>query len=98
MHCWRVLLAAWEPASAVEAGQTLAAGKLFKDTSEAGFGAEGAEADEPDNTPEGGAEWATAEPEEDRVHAVLRLGPLRRRAGGEAEAEEQGGGEQGGEE
>ena len=52
MHCWRVLLAAWEPASAVEAGQTLAAGKLFKDTSEAGFGAEGAEADEPDNTAE----------------------------------------------
>ena len=68
--CWKKLLAAWEPASAMESGQLLTAGKLFKDTSEAGFeapteGEAGFEADEPDDTAEGAAEWATAEPEED---------------------------------
>ena len=74
VHCWKKLLAAWEPASAVEAGQLLTAGTLFKDKSEAGFEAPtegeagfeaGFEADEPADTAEGAAEWATAEPEED---------------------------------
>ena len=38
MHCWEKLLAAWEPAaSAMEAGQLLAAGTLFKDAREAGL-------------------------------------------------------------
>ena len=65
MHCWATsgLLAAWEPASAMEAGQLLAAGKLFNNEKEAGFSAEGAEADEQEDTSEGAAEWATAEPE-----------------------------------
>ena len=67
VHCWEKLLAAWEPASAMEAGQLLAAGTLFKDAREAGLEAPtaGAEADEPEDTAEGAAEWATAEPEED---------------------------------
>ena len=37
VHCWEKLLAAWEPASAMEAGQLLAAGTLFKDAREAGL-------------------------------------------------------------
>ena len=67
VHCWEKLLAAWEPASVMEAGQLLAAGTLFKDAREAGLEAPtaGAEAVEPDGTAEGAAEWATAEPEED---------------------------------
>ena len=70
MQYWEKLLAAREPASAMEAGQLLAAGKLFMDSREAGLEAPtaGAEADEPDDTlrrPEGTAEWATTEPEED---------------------------------
>ena len=41
----------------------LAAGKLFTNEKEAGFSAEGAKADEQEDTSEGAAEWATAEPE-----------------------------------
>ena len=41
VHCWEKLLAAWEPASAMEAGQLLAAGTLFKDAREAGLEARG---------------------------------------------------------
>ena len=37
VHCWEKLLAAWEPASAMEAWQVLAAGTLFKDAREAGL-------------------------------------------------------------
>ena len=47
----------------MEAGQLLAAGKLFTNDKEAGFSTEGAEADEQEDTAEGAAEWATAEPE-----------------------------------
>jgi hypothetical protein len=48
VHCWEKLLAAWEPASAMEAGQLLAAGTLFNHTREAGLEAPtaGAEAEE----------------------------------------------------
>ena len=85
VHCWEKLLAAWEPASAMEAGQLLAAGTLFNDTREAGLEAPtaGAEADEPADTAEGAAEWATAEPEEDEYmqYRNFRLGPPRGRAG-----------------
>ena len=65
VRCWEKLLAAWEPASAMEAGQLLAAGKLFMDPREAGLEAPtaGAEAEEPDDTAEGAAEWATNEPQ-----------------------------------
>jgi hypothetical protein len=65
VHCWGVsgLLAAWEPASAMEAGQLLALGKLFTNDKEAGFSTEGAEADEQEDTAEGAAEWTMAEPE-----------------------------------
>ena len=94
VHCWEKLLAAWEPASAMEAGlrlyyplagQLLAAGTLFNDTREAGLEAPTAvaEADEPADTAEGAAEWATAEPEEDEYmqYRNFRLGPPRGRAG-----------------
>ena len=91
----------------MEAGQLLNAGKLFKDTSEAGFEAPegeagfeaGFEADEPADTAEGAAEWATAEPEEDDYMQYFDWDRYDAE-GDEAEAAEQGGaagGEQGGE-
>ena len=68
MHCWGKsgLLAAWDPASAIEAGKLLASGKLFTNEKEAGVATEGEEPDEKEDTAEGAAEWATteAEPEE----------------------------------
>ena len=84
--------------AAAERGQL----KLFKDTSEAGFEAptEG-EADEPADTAEGAAEWATAEPEEDDYMDYFDWDRFDAEQGDEAEAAEQGGaagGEQGGEE
>ena len=101
VHCWKKLLAAWEPASAVEAGQLLTAGTLFKDKSEAGFEAptEGAEADEPADTAEGAAEWATAEPEEDEYTQYFDWDRFEAEQGDEEAAEQGGaaGGEQGGE-
>ena len=98
VHCWEKLLAAWEPASAMEAGQLLAAGTLFKDAREAGLEAPtaGAEAVEPDDTAEGAAEWATAEPEEDDEY--MQYVDWDRFEAEQGEAVEQGGGEQGGEE
>jgi hypothetical protein len=98
VHCWEKLLAAWEPASAMEAGQLLAAGTLFKDAREAGLEAPtaGAEAVEPDGTAEGAAEWATAEPEEDDEYMQYVDWDCFETEQGEAV--EQGGGEQGGEE
>ena len=101
VHCWEKLLAAWEPASAMEAGQLLAAGTLFKDAREAGLEAPtaGAEADEPEDTAEGAAEWATAEPEEDEEYMqYVDWDRFEAEQGDKAEAVEQGGGEQGGEE
>ena len=65
VKCWEKssLLTAWEPASAMEAGRLLAAGKLFSNEKEAGAATEGAEPDEQAGTAEDAAEWATAEPE-----------------------------------
>ena len=65
VHCWEKsgLLAAWEPASALEAGELMARSVLFTNTTEAGTGTEGAELDEEESTAEGAADWATAEPE-----------------------------------
>ena len=93
VHCWEKLLAAWEPASAMEAGQLLAAGTLFKDTREAGLEAPtaGAEADEPADTAEGAAEWATAEPEEEEYMQYFDWDRSEAEQGDEAEAAEQGG-------
>ena len=67
VHCWAAsgLLAAWEPASAMEAGRLLARGLLFTDEREAGAATEGAEPDEQEQTSTGAAQWATAEPEEE---------------------------------
>ena len=80
MQYWEKLLAAREPASAMEAGQLLAAGKLFMDSREAGLEAPtaGAEADEPEDTAEGAAEWATAEPEEDEYLCSTSTGTASR--------------------
>ena len=96
MQYWEKLLAAREPASAMEAGQLLAAGKLFMDSREAGLEAPtaGAEADEPDDTlrrPEGTAEWATTEPEEDEYLQYFDWDRFEAEQGDEAEAAEQGG-------
>ena len=65
VKCWEnsSLLTAWEPASAMEAGRLLAAGKLFSNEKEAGTATEGAEPDEQASTAEDAAEWATVEPE-----------------------------------
>jgi hypothetical protein len=101
VHCWERLLAAWEPASAIEAGQLLAAGTLFKDTREASLEAPtaGAETDEPEDAAEGAAEWATAEPEEDEEYMqYVDWDRFEAEQGDKTEAVEQGGGEQGGEE
>ena len=89
VHCWEKLLAAWELASAMEAGQLLAAGTLFKDAREAGLEAPtaGAEADEPDDTAEG----ATTEPEEDEYLQYFDWDRFEAEQGDEAEAAEQGG-------
>ena len=78
---------------AMEAGQLLAAGTLFKDTREAGLEAPtaGAEADEPADTAEGAAEWATAEPEEDEYLQYFDWDRFEAEQGDEAEAAEQGG-------
>jgi hypothetical protein len=93
VRCWEKLLAAWEPASAMEAGQLLAAGKLFMDPREAGLEAPtaGAEAEEPDDTAEGAAEWATNEPEEDEHLQYFNWDRFEAEQGDEAEAAEQGG-------
>ena len=56
----------------------------------------GAEAVEPDDTAEGAAEWATAEPEEDDEY--MQYVDWDRFEAEQGEAVEQGGGEQGGEE
>ena len=56
----------------------------------------GAEADEPEDTAEGAAEWATAEPEEDEEY--MQYVDWDRFEAEQGEAVEQGGGEQGGEE
>ena len=71
---------------------------LFKDAREAGLEAPtaGAEAVEPDDTAEGAAEWATAEPEEDDEY--MQYVDWDRFEAEQGEAVEQGGGEQGGEE
>ena len=67
VRCWERsgLLAAWEPASAMEAGQLLARGLLYTDLAEAGAATEGAQPDEQEQTSTGAAEWATAEPQEE---------------------------------
>ena len=77
----------------MEAGQLLAAGTLFKDAREAGLEAPtaGAEADEPEDTAEGAAEWATAEPEEDEYLQYFDWDRFEAEQGDEAEAAEQGG-------
>ena len=53
-----------------------ASGLLYTNQAEAGAATEGAEPDEQEQTSTGAAEWSTAEPEEEGVHAVGGLGAL----------------------